>query len=281
MTAHRDRPNAAAAGTVAVGDLVVHRLGFGAMRITGPGVIGEPADPERAKAVLRRAVELGVNFIDTAEAYGPKVSERLIAEALYPYPAGLVIATKGGLLRPAAAADGSPTAVPSISVQALEGSLRRLRLERIDLYQLHRVDPKVPLEVSLGALVDAQSQGKIRHIGVSNVTHRAARRRPQGRPRRLGAEPLQSRRTGRPIPCSTCASGTGSRSCRGVPSRATRSSPARPACGGDCAAPRRHAGPGGARVAAPAVAGHAADPGDVLHRSSRGEHRRRGGAPQR
>ena len=126
------------------------------MRITGPGVIGEPADPERAKAVLRRAVELGVNFIDTADAYGPEVSERLIAEALYPYPAGLVIGTKGGILRPGRDAwvtDGRPEHLR----EALDGSLRRLRLDRIDLYQLHRVDPKVPLEVSLGALVEARS----------------------------------------------------------------------------------------------------------------------------
>jgi len=169
MSTDRTRPNAAAAGTVAIGDLVVHRLGYGAMRITGPGIIGEPADPERAKAVLRRAVELGVNFIDTADSYGPAVSERLIAEALYPYPAGLVIATKGGLLRPRGGG-WQPDGRPAHLREALEGSLRRLQLERIDLYQLHRVDPKVPLEESLGTLVEAQSQGKIRHIGVSNVT---------------------------------------------------------------------------------------------------------------
>jgi len=169
MPTHRDRPNAAAAGTVAIGDLVVHRLGYGAMRITGSGVIGEPPDPEQAKAVLRRAVELGVNFIDTADSYGPAVSERLIAEALYPYPPGLVIATKGGLLRPPGGG-WVPDGRPEHLREALDGSLRRLRLDRIDLYQLHRVDPKVSLDESLGALVHAQSLGKIRHIGVSNVT---------------------------------------------------------------------------------------------------------------
>jgi len=169
MPTHRDRPNAAAAGTVAIGDLVVHRLGYGAMRITGSGVIGEPPDPEQAKAVLRRAVELGVNFIDTADSYGPAVSERLIAEALYPYPPGLVIATKGGLLRPPGGG-WVPDGRPEHLRETLDGSLRRLRLDRIDLYQLHRVDPKVSLDESLGALVHAQSLGKIRHIGVSNVT---------------------------------------------------------------------------------------------------------------
>src|SRR5271165_3965761 len=152
MSTNRNRPNAAAAGTVALGDLVVHRLGFGAMRLTGPRVIGEPANPEQAKAVLRRAVELGVNFIDTADSYGPAVSERLIAEALYPYPAGLVIATKGGFLRPRGA--WQPDGRPGHLREAVEGSLSRLRVERIDLYQLHTVDPNVPLEESLGALVD-------------------------------------------------------------------------------------------------------------------------------
>lgn len=150
------------------GDLTVHRLGFGAMRITGPGVWGPPADPDTCVAVLRRAVELGVDFIDTADSYGPGVSEELIAEALAPYPPGLVIATKGGLVRPGPdiwEADGRPEHLR----EALEGSLRRLRLERIDLYQFHRPDPKVPFAESIGALAELQRAGKIRHIGVSNV----------------------------------------------------------------------------------------------------------------
>jgi pyridoxine 4-dehydrogenase len=151
------------------GDLTVKRLGFGAMRITGPGIWGEPRDPAEARRVLRRAVELGVNFIDTADSYGPQVSERLIAEALHPYPRGLVIATKGGLVRPGGSqwtADGRPGHLR----EACEGSLARLKLERIDLYQLHRIDPRVPLEDSLGALTRLQEEGKIRHIGVSNFS---------------------------------------------------------------------------------------------------------------
>jgi aryl-alcohol dehydrogenase-like predicted oxidoreductase len=143
-------------------------MGFGAMRVTGRGVLGEPSDREEAKAVLRRAVALGVNLIDTADSYGPAVSERLIAEALHPYPAGLVIATKGGFLR-SRGGGWQPDGRPAHLREALAGSLRRLRVDRIDLYQLHTVDPNVPLEESLGALVDAQAQGKIRHIGVSNV----------------------------------------------------------------------------------------------------------------
>lgn len=159
---------ASAAGTITLGDLTVNRMGFGAMRLTGPGIWGEPRDPEGARSVLRRAVELDVNFIDTADSYGPEVSERLIREALWPYPAGLVIATKGGLLR-----DGPdrwrPDGRPSHLRQALEGSLKRLGLERIDLYQFHRPDPAVPYEESVGELVRMQDEGKIRHIGVSNV----------------------------------------------------------------------------------------------------------------
>jgi pyridoxine 4-dehydrogenase len=170
--------DAAAAGTIVVGDLTVHRLGFGAMRITGKGIIGDPPDRAEAKRVLRRAVELGVDFIDTADSYGPRVSEELIAEALYPYPGGLVIATKGGLLRPAAD-QWTPDGRPEHLRAALEGSLRALRLERIDLYQLHRPDPKVPYEESIGALRDLREQGKIRHIGVSNVDRDELRRARQ------------------------------------------------------------------------------------------------------
>jgi aryl-alcohol dehydrogenase-like predicted oxidoreductase len=164
------KPNAAEAGTIDVGgDLTVNRLGFGAMRITGDGIWGEPPDTERAKNALRRAVELGVNFIDTADSYGPDVSERLIAETLHPYPDDLVIATKGGLVRPGPGrwdADGRPEHLR----EALEGSLRRLRVDMIDLYQLHRPDPKVPLKESIGFLAEMKNQGKIRHVGISNAT---------------------------------------------------------------------------------------------------------------
>ena len=150
------------------GDLPVKRLGFGAMRITGPGIWGPPANKAESIAVLRRAVELGINLIDTADAYGPEVSENLIAEALYPYPAGLVIATKGGLLR-GGPNNWYPDGRPAHLREALEGSLRRLRLETIDVYQFHRPDPQVPFEESVGTLSDLQKEGKIRHIGLSNV----------------------------------------------------------------------------------------------------------------
>ena len=162
--------NAAAAGTIEIGgDMVVHRMGFGAMRITGPGILGDPPDLDQARATLRRVLELGVNFIDTADSYGPEVSERLIAEALYPYPDDLVIATKGGLLRPGPGR-WDPDGRPEHLRAACEGSLRRLRLDRIPLYQFHRPDPRVPLAESLGALVQLKDEGKIRHIGVSNVS---------------------------------------------------------------------------------------------------------------
>jgi aryl-alcohol dehydrogenase-like predicted oxidoreductase len=160
--------SAAAAGRITIGkDLTVNRLGFGAMRVTGPGIWGDPPDVAEAQRVLRRAVELGVNFIDTADAYGPEVSERLIAEALHPYPKGLVIATKGGIVRPGPekwARDGRPAHLR----EACEASLKRLRLERIDLYQFHAIDPQVPLEDSLGEIAKLQKEGKIRHVGVSN-----------------------------------------------------------------------------------------------------------------
>jgi aryl-alcohol dehydrogenase-like predicted oxidoreductase len=166
---------AAAAGKVDVGgDLTVNRLGFGAMRITGDGVWGPPPDKERAKAALRRAVELDVNFIDTADSYGPEVSEELIAETLYPYPDDLVIATKGGLVRPGPG-QWEPDGRPEHLRRACEGSLSRLRLERIDLYQYHRPDPKVPIAESLGALAELKAEGKIRHIGVSNFTEEQLR----------------------------------------------------------------------------------------------------------
>lgn len=170
MTATEEKVNASASGTFTLGgDLTVHRLGYGAMRITGKGIWGEPNDPNEARAVLRRAVDLGVNFIDTADAYGPEVSERLIAEALHPYPAGLVIATKGGLTRQGPD-QWMPVGRPEYLRQCVEMSLRRLRLERIDLYQLHRIDPKVPAEEQFGLLKDMQQEGKIRHIGLSEVS---------------------------------------------------------------------------------------------------------------
>jgi pyridoxine 4-dehydrogenase len=164
------QPTAAAAGTIDVGgDLTVNRLGFGAMRITGSGIWGEPPSREEAIATLRRVVELGVNFIDTADSYGPSVSEELIAEALHPYPDDLVIATKGGLVRPGPGR-WDPDGHPKHLREACEGSLRRLKLEQIPLYQLHRVDPHVPLAESLGAIAELKNEGKIRHVGVSNVT---------------------------------------------------------------------------------------------------------------
>src|SRR5438552_9033259 len=151
------------------GDLSVNRLGFGAMRLTGQGIWGWPPDRENAKKVLHRALDLGVNLIDTADAYGPETDELLIAESLYPYPKGLVIATKGGLTRPG---PGSwvPDCRPERLLQCVDNSLKRLKLERIDLYQLHTVDRKVPIEDSVGALKKAQDAGKIRHVGLSNVS---------------------------------------------------------------------------------------------------------------
>jgi pyridoxine 4-dehydrogenase len=161
---------AAAAGTFTLGgDLTINRMGFGAMRITGKGIWGDPADIEGAKSLLRRVVELGINFIDTADSYGPEVSERLIAEALYPYPEGLVIATKGGLTRQGPDI-WTPVGRAEYLRQCVEMSLRRLKVEQIDLYQLHRIDPKTPVEESLGELKKLQEEGKIRHIGLSEVS---------------------------------------------------------------------------------------------------------------
>lgn len=151
------------------GDVPVRRLGFGAMRITGPGIWGEPRDPAAARRLLRKAVDLGINFIDTADSYGPEVSERLIAEALHPYPRGLVIATKGGLTR-SGPGKWHPVGRPEYLRQCVEMSLRRLKVDRIDLYQLHRIDPKVPLAETLGALQELRRAGKIRHIGLSEVS---------------------------------------------------------------------------------------------------------------
>ena len=162
-------PNAAASGSFSIGgDLTVNRLGFGAMRLTGEGIWGEPKDREESRRVLKRLLDLGVNFIDTADAYGPEVSENLIAEALHPYPKGLVIATKGGLTRQGPM-EWAPVGRAEYLRQCVEMSLRRLKVERIDLYQLHRFDPKVPVEESLGELKKMQDEGKIRHIGISET----------------------------------------------------------------------------------------------------------------
>lgn len=161
---------AAAAGTITIGgDLQVNRLGYGAMRLTGPGIWGEPKDLEGARRVLRRALELQINFIDTADSYGPEVNERLIAQTLHPYPRGLVIATKGGLVRPSRD-EWNRSGSPAHLRQACEASLKRLRVERIDLYQFHAPDPRVRIEDSVGELAKLQQEGKIRHIGVSNFS---------------------------------------------------------------------------------------------------------------
>jgi aryl-alcohol dehydrogenase-like predicted oxidoreductase len=172
----RHSMHAGRAGTIEIGgDLTVNRLGFGAMRITGEGVWGQPPDRDEAKATLRRAVELGVTFIDTADSYGPHVSEQLIREALHPYPDDLVIATKGGLER-TGPGQWPVNGHPEHLIEACEGSLQRLGLDQIPLYQFHRPDPEVPLEDSIGALVLLKEQGKIRHIGLSNVTEEQLRR---------------------------------------------------------------------------------------------------------
>jgi pyridoxine 4-dehydrogenase len=170
MTDQDTRPNATSAGMFDLGgDLNVVRMGFGAMRITGEGIWGEPEDSEEARAVLSRAIELGINLIDTADSYGPEVSERLIGETLHPYPEGLVIATKGGLTRPGPG-QWKPDGRPEHLREACEGSLRRLEVDRIDLYQLHRIDPRVPAEESLGTLAELREEGKIRHVGLSEVS---------------------------------------------------------------------------------------------------------------
>ena len=171
MAAEPTTQPATAAGTVSLGDLTVNRMAYGAMRLTGSGVWGEPPDRDGAKAVLRRAVELGVTLIDTAASYGPEVNEELIAETLHPYPEGLVIATKGGLTRPGPG-EWERDCRPETLRASLEGSLSRLRVDRIDLYQLHTVDPQVPIEDSVQTLAELQREGKIRHIGLSNVDAR-------------------------------------------------------------------------------------------------------------
>ena len=169
-TPNASKSGASKSGSFKIGDEIeVNRLGFGAMRITGDGIWGDPKDREGAKAVVRRAVELGVNFIDTADAYGPAVSEPIIGEALAPYPAGVVVATKGGLVR-TGPMQWHPLGRPEYLTQQVELSLRWLKVERIDLWQLHRIDPKVPVEESLGAIKRLQEAGKIRHVGLSEVS---------------------------------------------------------------------------------------------------------------
>ena len=252
------------------GDLEVRRLGFGAMRITGDGIWGPPDDPEEARRLLRRVVELGVNLIDTADSYGPEVSENLIAEALHPYPDGLVIATKGGLRR-TGPGEWPRDARPERLRECCEASLRRLRVERIDLYQLHSPDPRVPLEDSLGALKELQDEGKIRHIGISNVSgEELERARARGR-RGDRAEPLQPDRAA----VGGRAGGVRARGHRLhslVPARDRRARPPRRAARRPRAQARRRARPARARLAARPLARDAADPGHRLGRAPRGEH---------
>ncbi len=229
-----DSSPAAAAGTIVIGgDMTVNRMGFGAMRVTGPGIWGDPADPAEARRVLQRAVELGVNFIDTADAYGPAVNESLIAAALRPYPNGLVIATKGGIVRPSQEQwerDGRPEHLRA----ACDASLKRLGLERIDLYQLHAIDPNVPLEESLGEIARLQKEGKIRHVGVSNfdadelatsASRTSTRTSSPGRARSSTSSRCRiatTCRIVRLIRCSRCASAMASPSSRGRRCRRVR-----------------------------------------------------------
>ncbi len=255
------------------GDLEVRRLGYGAMRITGAGIWGPPEDPENARAVLRRVVELGVNLIDTADSYGPEVSESLIAEALHPYPEGLVIATKGGLRR-TGPGEWPRDARPERLKECCEGSLRRLKVDRIDLYQLHSPDPKVPFEDSVGALKELQDEGKIRHIGVSNVSVEELETARE----LVDVVTVQNRfnledRHSEDVldACEQAGIGfipwfplaVGEAGTAGRPARRGRPRP------------RRHAGPGGARVAARALRRDAADPGHGIDRAPRGERGRR------
>ena len=204
-----------ASGTFEIGgETTVNRLGFGAMRLTGTGVWGDPADPEEAIRVLRRAVELGVTFIDTADSYGPFVSEQLIKQALHPYPDELVIATKAGLTRHGPGI-WKPLGRPEYLRQQCHLSLRHLGLERIELYQLHRIDPKVPLAEQLGALVELQQEGKIHHIGLSEVTVSELQEAQQTAHDRHRAEPLQPLQPLRPRRCWIIARSTASASSRG------------------------------------------------------------------
>ena len=267
MAAEPTTKPAAAAGTVTLGDLTVNRMGFGAMRLTGSGVWGDPPDREGAKAVIRRAVELGVTLIDTAASYGPEVNEELIAETLHPYPEGLVVATKGGLTRPGPGR-WQPDGRPETLRESLEGSLRRLRLERIDLYQLHSVDSQVPLEESVGALAELQRQGKIRHVGLSNVDARQLAT-AQGIVEVVSVQNrynVGDRYSDRVL--DACEQ-RGSRSCP-VPARVGGARLGNGPTGGDRAEPRRDAGTGRACLAAAALPGDGAHPGNLVGGASRG-----------
>ena len=266
-------PSALPSGTFALGgDLPVTRLGFGAMRITGRGIWGPPADHDTAISVLRRAVELGVDFIDTADSYGPYVSEDLIREALHPYD-GVVIATKAGFTRQGPdrwAVVGRPEYLR----QCLEMSLRRLDVERIDLYQLHRIDPLVPLADQIGELKALQDEGKIRHLGLSEVTVDGARGGARDRPHRQRPEPVQPGEPAVRGPPRPRHDG-GHRLHPLVPDRQPRAGPRRGAARCPGASHGSHTGSAGARLAAASVPGDASDPRDGLRRPSRGE--RRGG----
>ena len=239
------------------------------MRITGDGIWGPPEDPDEARAVLHRALELGVNLIDTADSYGPEVSENLIAEALHPYPEGLVIATKGGLRR-TGPGEWPRDARPERLKECCEGSLRRLKVDRIDLYQLHSPDPEVPFEDSLGALKELQDEGKIRHIGVSNVSVEELERARE----LVDVVTVQNRfnledRHSEDVLDACAEAGIGF--IPWFPLATGRARAAGRPAGRGGARPRRHAGPGGARVAARPLRGDAADPGHLLGRAPRGE----------
>ncbi len=274
MTDRVPVPDAAASGTYVLGgaggDPVVNRLGFGAMRLTGRGILGEPEDPEEARRVLRRAVELGVNFIDTADSYGPEVSERLISEALHPYPEDLVIATKGGYTRP----NGRwvPDGRPEHLREACEGSLRRLGVDRIDLYQLHAPDPEVPFEDSVWALAQLRDEGKIRHVGLSNVGVRALESAIDIVP----VVSVQNRYnlTHRSSEAAGLRAG-GGRVHTLVPTRHGQAGEARRAARRDRRQTRSHPLAGSARVAARTFVRDAAHPWHLVGRAPGGERRRR------
>ena len=266
---------AAAGGVITLGgDLTINRLGFGAMRITGPGILGEPPDRVQATAVLRRAVELGVNFIDTADSYGPHVSENLIAEALHPYPADLVVATKGGLERPGPG-QWTPNGRPEHLRQACDGSLRRLRIDQIPLYQFHRPDPDLPLDESIGALAELQAEGKIRHLGLCNVTEEQLRTAQ----RITAVVSVQNRYN------------VDDRRSDGLVDLCRARGPGVPAVGPDqgdrgrprrrhhCSGARRHAHPGRPGLAVATLAGDAADPRYRHPGPPGGERRRRRPGP--
>ncbi len=269
-----DAPNAHASGHFKIGgDLDVHRLGFGAMRITGEGVWGEPADVEHAKQVLRRALELGVTLIDTADSYGPEVSERLIGETLHPYPDGLVIATKAGLTRSAPGRwdrDGHPDRIRG----CCEASLKRLKLDQIDLYQFHAPDPEVPLEESLGAFKELKDEGKVRHVGVCNFGVEELARGQKVIPEIVSVQNRYNLADREHEDVLDACAEQGDRLHPVVSARDRRAHQARRrAARARRLRARRNPVAGRARVAAAALAGDAADPGHGLGRAPRGKHR--------